>query len=359
MVVFGVLFASADAAFAALAERFLVLDVQVELLPWRIIVGIVCCALAGALALLWWGPKDDLPPSPWKLHDPKRARFQLAPAEWITCVVVLDGLFLLFVLVQLTVLFGGHARVLETTGLTYAEYARRGFFQLLLVAFLTLGVIAAVVNLGTSTRRSRFWMKVLLGILCVLTLVVLASALKRMNLYQEAFGFTRLRLLVDTTILWLGGVFVSLVVAGSLWKAAWMPRIALGLACLSLVTLNVLNADAFIARRNIARLAETGRLDVAYLSDLSIDAVPDLILLPDPERACVLASIAARSAPARSVWSWNLGRERAFDVLESYDLTRDIRGPGAHRRCDPLGLGLPGRPTVLALLTWYSAGRPG
>ncbi|MDP9066835.1 MAG: DUF4173 domain-containing protein [Actinomycetota bacterium] len=317
-LIYGVLFTSADAAFASLTQRLLVPDVDVRLLPVRVVVAVVCFAVAGAFVLLAASANEERASSPWKPDPPKRQRLRLAPAEWVTCLVVVDALFAAFVWVQLTVLFGGHSQVLETTGLTYAQYARSGFFQLVVVALITLALIAAAVNLGASTERTRFWMKLLLGVLCVLTLVVLASALRRMNLYQEAYGFTRLRLLVDTTILWLAGVFASLLVAGAVWNAAWLPRWVLGLAWFSLIVLNLLNPDALIASRNIDRFSRTGRVDSSYLSGLGLDAVPALTRLPEPERECALRAIGLRAGDGSSAWSWNFGRERALDLLEPY-----------------------------------------
>ena len=58
------------------------------------------------------------------------------------------------------------------------------------------------------------------ALLCALTLVILASALKRLGLYEEAFGFTRLRLMAHGAILWLGGLFVLVAAAGALRRAA-------------------------------------------------------------------------------------------------------------------------------------------
>ena len=81
------------------------------------------------------------------------------------------------------------AHVLDTAGLTYAEYARSGFAQLLAVAALTFAVIAAARRWAAAAAAAA-----LLAALCVLTLVVLASALKRLGLYEETYGFTRLRL---------------------------------------------------------------------------------------------------------------------------------------------------------------------
>ena len=84
-----------------------------------------------------------------------------------------------------------------------------------------------------SSRRvgpepaDRLWMRVSLGLLCALTLVVVVSALHRMSLYQEAYGFTQLRLLVDVFEGWLGVVVIAVAVAGLVRWGTWVPRFAL------------------------------------------------------------------------------------------------------------------------------------
>src|ERR687893_606155 len=98
----------------------------------------------------------------------------------------------------------------------------------MLAASLTLAVIALA-------RRDSLALRVLLGLLCALTLVVLASALKRLGLYEEAYGFTRLRLLAHGGILWLGGLFMLVLAAGASRRAAWLPRATVALSALTLL----------------------------------------------------------------------------------------------------------------------------
>lgn len=316
LMVFGAFFTSADPAFASLTRQFLLPELDLGLLPGRVLMGLLTIATTGALVLL--PPRADVAGAPRRGGTRTGVSFKLSPGEWMTALVMLDALFASFVLLQLTVLFGGRTQVLETAGLTYAEYARRGFFQLVAVAFLTLAVIAAAVRFGdTDEGRQRSSMKLLLGGLCALTLVILASAMKRMNLYEEVYGFTRLRLLVDTTILWLGGMFGLLLAAGWFWKAAWVPRATVALTAAAVLGLNVVNPDATIAERNIGRFEQTGNLDADYLSSLSVDAVPALMWLEEPIRSCVLGRIASRPPVDPSPWAFNVSRRRALGVLDS------------------------------------------
>lgn len=327
LVVFGALFRSADPAFASLTRQFLLPELDLGLVPGRVLMGLLTVATTGALVLLSAKPANEKPTSADRVLV--RSSFKLAPGEWITTLVVLDALFASFVLLQLTVLFGGRTQVLETAGLTYAQYARGGFFQLVAVAFLTLAVIAGAVRFGdTDEGRQRSWMKLLLGGLCALTLVILASAMKRMNLYEEVYGFTRLRLLVDTTILWLAAMFGLLLAAGWLWKAAWLPRATLALSAVAVLGLNLVNPDATIAERNIARFEQTGNLDADYLSTMSVDAVPALMRLEEPERSCVLGRVASRAPMDPSPWAFNVSRKHALDVLDSVSQASAPSCPG-------------------------------
>ncbi len=117
--------------------------------------------------------------------------------------------------VQISVLFGGDEHVQVTEGLTYAEYARQGFWQLLFVTILVLGVIAVAIRVaGREEARDRLFLRVLIGGLCLTTLVIVASAIHRMSLYENAYGYSVERLLVRWIELGLGLVLVLILVAG-------------------------------------------------------------------------------------------------------------------------------------------------
>jgi hypothetical protein len=327
LLTFGALFVSADPAFASLTKQLLVPDWDLSLALTRVIVAVGAFVLTGSITLL--APEFGQSPrlaAPMRLGE--RIQIQLSAGEWKPALLLIDLLFASFVLVQIAVLFGGHDYVLDTAGLTYAEYARQGFFQLIVVALLTLAVVAAAVRFSRVEDSDRGWMKILLGLLCLFTLVILASALTRMNVYQETYGFTRLRLLVDVTIVWLGAVFVMLLVAGVKWKGNWLPRAVVLLSAVTLIGFNIYNPDARIGERNIDRYFRTGEIDVGYLASLSPDAVPQLIRLPEPLRSCALASMETRLAND-SFWSWNLARQEARRLLVSPSL----RPPASAHSC--------------------------
>ena len=137
----------------------------------------------------------------------------------------------------------------------------------------------------------------------MLTLLVVASALRGMAVYQDAYGFTTLRLFVDVFEGWLGFVVLAIMVAGAVGRGAWLPRIALVSGAVALVGLAAINPDAWVAGRNIDRYEATGKLDLRYLQDLSADAAP-VIVGPAaagglPLRAAAPAAT-TRCAPRRS-----------------------------------------------------------
>ena len=211
---------------------------------------------------------------------------------------------------QLTVLFGGHRHVLGTDGLTYAEYARAGFGQLVVVTLLTLSVVAVTVRFAPREPGRNACAAAVLGVLCVLTLVIVGSALSRLHLYEEAFGFTRLRLFMNAFETWLGVLVGLVLLAGVRLRAAWLARAVVATAAVTLLALAAINPDAFVAQRNVDRYQATGKID------LGLPAGP-------VGRRGTGAGHAARAAavlrpvgsPAdwvgRGLGGWNLSRSRA------------------------------------------------
>ena len=170
------------------------------------------------------------------------------PLGYIEAMTVFSSVALVFgafLSIQLKYLFGGAARVLAVPGLTYADYARRGFAELVTVAVLTL---ALVIGLNRVTRRVETQRNVFPALTTLIvgeTLVLLASAWNRMAAYEAAYGATQTRLHVDAFILWLGIALLWLVF--TLWSRIWSARFAIGgLACALgfAASLDLINPDA-------------------------------------------------------------------------------------------------------------------
>ena len=306
LVVFGGLFASGDAIFGSWASA-LVPQFAWDSLIFRFFVGFV---MGGAL----------LAAAYVALNPPRVQRVALPPGrpvtrsfEWVVPVGLVVALFVAFVVAQAAALFGGHEYVQRTTGLTYADYVHQGFGQLTAATVLTLVTIAiAARKAPRRTARERLVLRLVLGALCALTLVVVVSALHRMDLYQQAYGFTVLRLLVDAFELWLGLLVVLVLVAGLRLDGWWLPRAALMSAAAFVLVGGLVNPEAWVAQHNIDRYAATGRLDAAYLRTLGSDATPAIVAgLPRELSSCIVLPSTIRERAAREdLLSWNLGRAR-------------------------------------------------
>ncbi|WP_410569688.1 DUF4153 domain-containing protein [Amycolatopsis sp. cmx-4-61] len=304
--VFVPLLASADAAFAAVVDA-LIPDLSVAtLVRWCSVFAVVTLVAAGACYFL----AAPAPRAPGE--RPHRTKYGL---EWTVPLVVLILVFAAFVGVRLVVLFGGTEYVLRTSNLTSAEYARGGFWQLCAVTVLTLAIVAAALRWApNATKADRLRQRVLLGTLSALTLVLVGSALSRMWTYQEAYGFTVLRLLVEVCELWFGALFVLVGAALVRLRSAWLPRAAIGTAAAALLVLAVLDPERLIADANLDRAAAGKPLDDRYLARFSADVVPVVSArLPEPLRTCVLRQVLRDDTP--DTWpAWNLSRASARDV---------------------------------------------
>ncbi|RFS87146.1 DUF4173 domain-containing protein [Actinomadura spongiicola] len=310
LAVFGALFVGADAAFGTLASGLLP-EVSTSTVVAYGFTGIVILLLAASAAFLGQAPP------PLRMLNPDPAK----PAgrwSWIVPIAALDLLFLMFCAIQARVFLADDKNeLLRSTGLTYAEYARQGFFQLVVVTILVLAVVAAAMRYAPSAdRRDRVTVRALLGLLCALTLVVVGVALRRLYLYEETFGWTRLRLWVHAFELWLGFVIVLVAAAGVVkGRVAWLPRAVAASGAVMMLALASINPDGYIAEHNVARYLETRKIDVYYLRTLSADAVPALDRLPEPRRTCALIELAADLSDDEPSMSANLARAQARRIL--------------------------------------------
>jgi hypothetical protein len=236
----------------------------------------------------------------------------LGATEVATVLALLDGLFLAFVAVQFRYLFGGQAWV--SAGETgWGEYARAGFFELVWVAALVLPLLLGLnALLREADGRAQRLFRVLGGTLVALLLVVMASAMERMRLYQAVYGLTELRLYTSVFMGWLAVVFAWLCATVLRGRAERFPKGAVMAGFAAVAALNVLNPDALIARVNLDRGAAGGRLDTGYLAmRLGPDAAPVLARayprLTPVERCAVAWALAVwgrREGDWRG-WSWS------------------------------------------------------
>lgn len=276
VVLFTVLFSAADLVFQSRIEEladWLQLEALKDVFTHSIWILVFFIFLLGALVMaLQKGVKRK------PINDGK----QLVPPflgsiETKVILVSVSLLFAVFVGFQFAYLFGGEANI-TAAGFTYAEYARRGFFELVAVAILTLLLMLGMRSFSKGeTNGKNVAFKVLCSMLITLVLVILGSALKRMLLYEDAYGLTRLRTYTLAGLGWITVLFGSFSLL--LWSnlqvrfAQVLAAVALGFTA----TLGFLNVDAFIARRNLNRYLEGEKLDTWHMMTLTDDAVPVIV----------------------------------------------------------------------------------
>lgn len=333
LFVFAALLGSADAAFAGLVGRLLDLGLDVDELVRRTTLSLaVAWVVAGGLGIAAGGLPGVLAPT--ATADATTVGGAGAPAhgpgatEALTVLVAVEVLFAAFVAIQVAYLFGGF-ETLTRSGMTYSDYARQGFFQLVAVV-AGAGLLLLVGN--ALAGHSRWFVPAALG-LVGLTALILVSAAVRLGLYQQAYGWTELRFYVVAAIAWLA---IDLAVAAALIalrRAAWLVH-AVALAGVAVVLgATVLGPSGFIAGQNVERALDPslvpagGRagLDAGYAISLGDGAVPVLVeALPRLSRADrdqILDGLLRRrdqleSDPALAApLAWNLERERARAAL--------------------------------------------
>jgi hypothetical protein len=323
LAVFGALLASADAVFSNLLKNAFSHDIQGERLLGAAALGIVITWMTlGSLRYAAGHSHFDREESRWRY---------LGRVETVAMLAPLILLFAIFVVIQFTYLFGGVDTIAATGGLTRAEYARQGFFQLVWVAALVTALVL-IVDWWHRPADEKPGLAVsgLFAALIALTGVMVASALVRMKLYVDAFGLTELRLYTTALMIW---ITMLLILALPTVLRGRRRAFALGgLISVLIVTfgLNLANPDGLIARVNIDRHASASiQLDADYLgSELSADAVPTIIdRLDDVDDPCLRyeLALAAMQIDTRTMGGWrssNLARSSASDALHGLMVER-------------------------------------
>lgn len=310
MLVLGLLLGAADPVFASLFR----VEADVDDVLAHGFLLLVGAWGAGGLVRL----ASAAPPAPLRA-----AGRRLGFVEAFVVLGSLVALYAVFVVAQVVAALGGADHVLETAGLTYAEYARSGFFQLLAVATITLAVLLllrAGADLSTPARRRHF--VVMAEVAVALTLVIVAVAVHRLRLYEHAYGLTLPRLFAVAFAVWVGMVFVLLAVslAGVHDRRRWLVPAALLAGLATVVALDLADPEKMVVHRNVDTWERTGRLDIAHLAALSDDAVPAVVdALPrlDPTTSERLRAALCAAAPSdRDLLGTSLAAARAADARD-------------------------------------------
>lgn len=327
VLIFGGLFISADAAFAGMVERSLQIDIE-GLSRHLLILCLSLWAIIGFLHGMFTGKGYDH--IDWGEEKEAEAHpFKLGLVEVSTVLTLINLLFGAFIYVQFTYLFGGTSTLMETSNLTLAEYARRGFFELAAVVALTLPTLMLLdwsFKKGSRIEAITFSSQALVNV--AFTLVIMLSACKRMQLYQMEYGQTELRFYVYSFMIWLAvvfAIFTATVLRGK------RPRFALATIIsgyLAVISLNLVNPDNLIARVNLERARSGKSIDLDYLLSLSADAAPSLVAQARTKeqsnlKSRILSALRSRKKSPEKDWrSFNLSRNEAESAL---DKLRQIR----------------------------------
>ncbi|HSW42068.1 MAG TPA: DUF4173 domain-containing protein [Patescibacteria group bacterium] len=356
LLVFGALFAAGDAVFAAAAGRVLEIPFRLplaELAERTVAVVIVSWVVAGLLLVAAGLRAPAFPPAapvPFAAAALEAAPsgdtavpglerggvLRIGQAEALVVLLAVDLLFAAFVTLQVAYLFGG-LDTLAAAGLTYADYARRGFFELLAAAALAASVVATLD--ARVRRRSPAFLAAAVG-LVALTGVTLVSSFLRLRLYQDAYGWTELRFWVLLSIGWLAVALLALAALIVLGRSGRLLHVLGVLGVVAVLAANAIGPQGFVASRNLERALDPalipsgGRagLDEAYLATLGDDAVPAMVAalpgLPEEDARAVRVHLQVRrrelaTDPALAGWpAWNLAREQARAALATLDAAR-------------------------------------
>ncbi len=320
LIVFGLLFSAADAVFADAAKRLFSPNISIspELVGRTVVALIIICAVAPVLAYMFLIDHKDKDSS-----DKTDEVLKGYDLEMRIVLGLVNSLFFVFILIQAVYLFGSRDFVLNGS-LTYAEYGRSGFFELLFVSVLVFALAYGVkkfTNVGANAI-SKYLLLALIGQVGV----IMISALMRLGLYVDVYGLTELRFYSWSFIFFLIGAFALLVY----WIVSHAPeskllRTLVVLSAGYIVMLNILNPDSMIATRNLQRFESTQNVDVLYMSTLSSDATTQKLdlfsnlntkLLADEKYYLDASLCKTVRAQEQSSWStWNLSRSKgASDI---------------------------------------------
>ncbi len=333
LLIFVILFSSADLVFRQYISGIFDLNIEEETAARIFLVTVATIAFIGAYTYIFQQQKAKA------IASNTAVPYALGHIEGSIFLGSINVLFFIFLLVQLTYLFGGQDNI-AVQGFTYAEYARHGFFELIAVALISLSLLLSTEKYSAKNGADHtLSFKIVSSVLVVQVIVIMVSAFTRLSLYEAAYGFTTLRLYSHAFILFLGVIFVLLFLKIHKNEAentfAFRSFISI---MLFLAAMNILNPDAFIARKNIETFTTSEKLDASYLGRLSDDAVPILSQalkgsydeeVKSEVRTALNLHLVDREASGSKIklrWgSWNLSRMRATKMLPG------ITGEGQYR----------------------------
>jgi hypothetical protein len=317
VIVFGLLLAGADPVFEKLVGN--VFDVNVPDLVAHLLIMLVGAWMTGGYL------RRALTNPDVTVEESTERASRKPPFGAIEIAIplgLLNALFFIFVVVQFRYFFGGGERVRSIAGLTYSEYARRGFFELVAVAALALPVLLIADWLVLKeSRRDQVLFRSMAAVLIVLLFVIMASAIQRMFIYLREYGQTELRIYTTAFMAWLAilfGWFVATVLRGRRNRFALGAMLS-GLAII--LMLHLINPDAMMVQVNAHRAAHGRSFDVCYNTSLSADSVSELVRdigwLRQEDQCRVARSLLDNWSEPKGDWrTWNMDRAAAVRAVQ-------------------------------------------
>lgn len=324
---FGLLFAAADAVFQVYLQRLVDVRIDGAQAVGRITFALLAGWLfAGTMATAYLS-RNRFAARPAPAAETTRLR--LGTSETLVVLVALDLVFAAFVAIQAAYLFP-LADPLTETGMSYADYARRGFFELITVAALSGMVVMALDHFVEERTRGY---RVATVALAAMTGFVLVSAVWRLSLYQQAYGWTELRFYALAAIGWLAIGVAATILALLVRRVSALPKVMLASGFAIALLCNLIGPQTFVTQQNLQRAIDPSQipvggyagLDIDYLDWLGADTIPTMLAsldrLPADDQIAVRqlpgnAAASMREQAVQDGWpSWNLAREQALNAL--------------------------------------------
>ena len=288
LIIFCWLLSSADLVFQAYLGKIFNFDFNFEIILRVLIILVFSYLFLGIFSKIT-GSGQDSESTPEEIQGsgqrpeptakPILENKSLNFIESSTVLILIELLFLSFIAIQFFYLFGGKDYVWGIEEyITYSQYAKKGFYELIATSIISFLLLYGLDKSSfRKNLKEKKIFKILSAILILEISVIIYSAWTRMAVYVDGYGLTFFRFLVFVFLLWIFSVFLIFLYK-KIFQEKKEPVLLLMIFCLSIIFwtgINIINPDAFIARKNIERLTQEKELDSFYLSRLSIDALPE------------------------------------------------------------------------------------
>jgi len=320
------LLSSADIVFQRYLEKIWKISIDPEIVSRMLIVLVASYFFIGIFAKAFTNKK----PENSSIGENNQSKL-LGSIESSIVLGVVGLLFLVFISIQFVYLFGGREYVWGIEEyLTYSEYAKKGFGELIAVSIISFLLIYGIDKFGKRENIfQKRTFKILSSILIFEVIIIMASAFKRLSLYVDGYGYTFPRLLGFIFLFWLFFIFlIFLYKIFSGQKETHFIFSAFWLIILFWAGINFFNPDAFVAKKNIERYLQGKQLDILYMSHLSNDAIPEMVKILKIEDEKIKSEIAChltrqkenliKSKEAQGWQSFNLSEKMAVDILQKH-----------------------------------------